>query len=241
LTKVRRLTQAYPSLDGYFLHDIQGAPAGCGCGNILCRSWDNSPGLKIAPTPYANPEVFFSVEFLEACREEVPGALFVPVVCSECEIGVSIGGVESPDSELGTCRGIPCSRPCALDYFPGLARALENQSRVGLLTPCKLFGRDTPLYGEPAAWVRGVVSHYLSLAPKTNLFAVIQGWEVTGEERAAQISQAQAGGAQGVMILESAIDQSWKPISPPPGYTPNIPPIMCGLEGHKPQSQDGDS
>jgi hypothetical protein len=206
LTKVRRLTQAYPSLDGYFLHDIQGAPTGCGCGDILCRSWDNSPGLKIAAASGSRPEPLFPVEFVQACREEASGAMFVPILCVEREDGA------------------PCPRSCAPDYLAGLARALERGSRVGLLTPFKLFGRDTPRYGEPAAWVRRVVFHYLSLAPKTSLLAVVQGWDVTAQERDAQIAQAQSGGAQGVLILESAIDQSWRPVAPPPGYQPIIPP-----------------
>lgn len=206
LTKVRRLTQAYPSLDGYLLHDIQGAPTGCGCGDILCRLQDSSPGLKMAPASAHPPQVFFPAEFLQACREEAPGAMFVPILCVECDPGA------------------PCPRSCPMDYLAGLARALERGSRVGLLTPCKLFGRESPLYGEPAAWVRRVVSHYLSLAPQTSLFAAVQGWDVMAEERAAQIAQAQAGGAQGILILESAIDQSWRPVPPPPGYFPVYPP-----------------
>lgn len=228
LDRVRRLALAFPGLDGLILNDIQGAPAGCGCGNILCRSWDNSPGEKIAPTPYANPDVFFSEVFLRTCQEAVPGMPVLPVVCGECEIGITMAGVESPDEMLGMCRGIPCSRPCALVYYPGLARALERQPRVGLLTPYKLFGRDVPLYGGTAAWVRAAVERHLSLAPKTSLFAVTQGWGVSPAERTAQIEQARAGGAEGILVLETPIDQSWKPVEPPPGYRPIIPPVKCG-------------
>lgn len=132
--------------------------------------------------------------------------MFVPILC-----------VESEEDAL-------CPRSCPTDYLAGLARALERGPRVGLLTPCKLFGRDTPRYGEPAVWVRHVVSHYLSLAPQTSLFAAVQGWDITAEERAVQVAQAQAGGAQGIMILESAIDQSWRPVLPPPGYFPRYAP-----------------
>lgn len=226
--KVRRLANAYPGLDGCFLNDIQGPPAGCGCGNILCRSWDNSPGVKIAPTPYAHPELFFTVEFIRACQNALPGMRLVPVICPECEMGVTIGKTERPDVTLSSCRSIHCSRPCALEYFPGLAKTLESQPRVGLLALYKLFGRDVPLYGETAAWVRGVVKHYLTLAPKTNLFAVLQGWDVTAAERLAQIRQAKAGGARGILMSEMPIDQSWKPVEPPAGYEPIVPPVMCG-------------
>jgi hypothetical protein len=224
--KVRRLANAYPGLDGCFLNDIQGPPVGCGCGNILCRSWDNSPGIKIAPAPYAQPELFFTAEFVRACQEILSSMPLVPVICSECEIGVTIGGVESPDSLLGSCHSIPCARPCALEYFPGLAKALEGQSRVGLLALYKLFGRDRPLYGEIAGWVRGVVEHYLRLAPKTNLIAVLQGWDVTAAEREAQVRQAITGGARGILMAEMPIEQSWKPTEPPPGYQPTMTPIL---------------
>src|SRR4051812_12399585 len=63
--RVCRLVQAVDApFAALFLSDIQGGPVGCGCGNDLCRSWDNSPGDKIAPSPYERPDTFFSVVFL---------------------------------------------------------------------------------------------------------------------------------------------------------------------------------
>ncbi len=236
LARVEALVRAAPPLDGLFLNDIQGPPAGCGCGNVLCRSWDNSPGEKVAPTPYETPDVFFSQVFRRACADALADALpipgVIPIICGECEIGVQIGGVESPDQQRGTCRGITCSRPCAQVYWPGLVRALAadagGTASVGLLTPYKLFDRDVPLYGGTAAWVGGLVAHYREYDPAARITAVVQGWDVTPEELGAQIEEAAENGAAGILILEEPLDQSWWPVAPPADYVPIVPPVMCG-------------
>jgi hypothetical protein len=237
LERVTRLVDSSPPLEGLFLNDIQGAPVGCGCGNVLCRSWDNSPGEKIAPTPYKDPDTFFSKRFWEACVERLQEkglsrANVVPILCGECEIGISMNGVESPDEQLGTCRGIPCSRPCALVYWPKMVRAFAEAEGgaqwKGLLTPYKLFGRDVPLYGDTAAWVGASIAHYREVEPTANLIAVVQGWDVEPEEVTAQFEQALGQGAGGVLVLDEPLDQSWTPIPLPEGYVPEIPPIMCG-------------
>ena len=143
-----------------------------------------------------------------------------------------MGAVESPDEQRGTCRGIACSRPCALVYWPGLVRSLaleqNGPSSVGLLTPYKLFDRDVPLYGPTAAWVGASLSHYQEYDPNANLIAVVQGWDVTPEELGAQLEQAATHGAGGVLILEEPLEQSWWPLAPPNDYLPSIPPAMCG-------------
>lgn len=240
LKRVQTLVQAAPPLDGVLLNDIQGPPAGCGCGNILCRSWDNSPGDKIAPTPYTNPDLFFSEVFWRACADALAGhpekplprERVVPILCGECEIGIPMGAAFSPDGVLNNCRGIDCSNVCSLHYWPAMVRAFAPErggpSAVGLLTPYKLFGRDLSLYGSTAAWVQASLTHYHSCEPTARLTAVIQGWEVTAEELEAQTAQAVAGHADGLLILEEPLDQSYHPLPLPPGYVPAVPPSLCG-------------
>jgi hypothetical protein len=159
----------------------------------------------------------------------------VPILCGECEIGIPMGNVFSPDGLLNNCRGIDCSTVCSLHYWPAMVRAFapenDGPASVGMLTPYKLFGRDLPLYGEPAAWVAATLAHYHSCEPTANLTAVVQGWDVTDVELAAQIEQALAGGATGVLTLEEALDQSYHPVPLPAGYVPAVPPAMCGHSG----------
>ena len=239
LARVVDLVSKAPPLSGLFLNDIQGAPAGCGCGNILCRSWDNSPGEKIAPTPYSNPDVFFSKAFWLACKSALsalseksisPGNL-IPILCGECELGVQIGEVFSPDDLLGGCRGIPCAGVCAHSYWPGMVRAFAQTEggpeTIGLLTPYKLFGRDSPIYGESAGWVAGLTQHYLEFDSAAHIIAVVQGWDVTEAQIEAQIGMAKKGGATGTLVIETKLDQSWEPAHPPADYVPTVPPSMC--------------
>ena len=239
LKRVVSLVEGAPPLAGVFLNDIQGPPAGCGCGNILCRSWDNSPGEKVALTPYVNPDVFFSKVFWRACADALANlkekSIFpsnvIPILCGECELEVQIAEAYSPDDALGNCRGIPCAGVCAHSYWPAMVRAFANAEggpkQVGLLTPYKLMGRDSPIYGGTAAWTGGLVSYYRTFDPNANLIAVVQGWDVNEAELEAQKTVAAKAGAAGVLVLETPLNQSWEPQRPPEGYAPIVPPAMC--------------
>ena len=141
-------------LQGVFLNDVQGGPTGCGCGNELCRSWDVSPGTKVAPSPFTHTEDYFTVRFMDAVVSACLDLQIVPVVCSECEIGVTIGGIVNPDLTAMHCHGVTCGNPCGGIYYPGLIRALTPQPCVGLLSFYRLFGRDIPLYGSEAPGAR---------------------------------------------------------------------------------------
>jgi hypothetical protein len=212
LDRVARLVKAVREpFAGVFLNDIQGGPAGCGCGNDLCRSWDNSPGEKIAPSPYERPETFFSVVFLHALRRRLPGTALVPIICEECETGITMDGIESPDDVLGECHGVPC-RPCSTDYYPRLIDSLRDEPRVGLLSFYKLWRRNVPLWGPEAGWVGAVLRRYHERDPAQQLISVLQGWDVTDAELAAQIAQSRAGGSAGTLVCGSMIDQSFWPV-----------------------------
>jgi hypothetical protein len=210
--KVCRLVESVDApLAGVFLNDIQGGPAGCGCGNDLCRSWDNSPGEKIAPSPYESPTTFFSLVFLTELRRRLPGRTLIPVITDECEIGFVMDGVDSPDEILGECHGVPC-RPCSTDYQPRFIDALRGEPRVGLLSFYKLWRRNVPLWGEEAGWVRAVLRRYRERDPSQRLLSVLQGWDVTQAELAAQIAQSAAGGSAGYLVAGTPIDQSFWPV-----------------------------
>jgi hypothetical protein len=210
--RVCRLVNAIDApLAGVFVSDIQGGPVGCGCGNDLCRSWDNSPGEKIAPSPYERPETFFSVVFLNELRRRLPGMTLVPIICEECEAGITMDGIDSPDELLGKCHGVPC-RPCSTDYYPRLIDSLVDEPRVGLLSFYKLWRRNVPLWGPEAGWVGAVLRRYRERDPAQRLISVLQGWDVSEAELSAQIAQSRAGGSAGYLVAGMAMDQSFWPV-----------------------------
>ena len=111
----------------------------------------------------------------------------VPLICEECEAGVTMDGIDSPDEQLGECHGVPC-RPCSTDYYPRLIDSLKEEPRVGLLSYYKLWRRNVPLWGAEAGWVGAILRRYHERDPNQRLISVLQGWDVTGAELEAQIS-----------------------------------------------------
>jgi hypothetical protein len=210
--RVTSLIRRAPWAERVWLADIQGPPMGCGCGNPCCRSWDNAPGPKRASTPYDHPEVLFPLEFYAAVVEDLPGRDIVPVLCPECERGVTVGGADDPDGPDGTdlCQGVTCSRPCALDYWPALLRAFRGPTpEIGLLLLTTAFGKDHPVHGSPRAWAVSAHRHY-----GADLIPCIEPDDADRFDCAA--------------LLLTDAPQDCRPVPPPPGYVAEVPPILCG-------------
>jgi hypothetical protein len=227
LARIGSLLEALPgraALAGVFLNDVQSCPSGCGCGNPLCRSWDVSPGPKVAPSPFTHTEDYFTVRFVDAVAAAHPDLAIIPVICSECEIGMTLGGVANPDLATGHCHGVTCGNPCGAIYYPGLVRALRGQACVGLLSLYRALGRALPLYGPEAAWCAAILDGYRQHNPSGPVVSLLQGWDVTPEQVAAQVEQAERGGADGHVIALLPIEQSWWPVA--------VPRRDLHLEGH---------
>jgi hypothetical protein len=222
LARTVRLVQNAPWAERIWLGDIQGPPMGCGCGNPCCRSWDNAPGPKIAPTAYERPEVLFPRVFFAALSSALPGSDLVPVLCPECERFLDLEGVSDPDGPHGTdlCRGVPCV-PCTQQFWPSLLAAFRaSVPTVGLLLLNDALGKNHPVFGAPRAWSRLAYRHYSGLgaddAPnRAPLIACVEP------------ADADFAGADDVLILSDAPQNAW-PVAPPPGYVPTVPAIQCG-------------
>ena len=200
---------AAPWVKRLWLSEIQGPPMGCGCGNPCCRSWDNAPGEKLAPTAYQKPEVLFPFSFWQTAQSKTTVEL-IALLCPECERGVCVDSVEDPDGPDGTdlCQGIPCVRPCALDYWPRLLDVFRAHCpRIGLLALTEALGKAHPVYGQKG-WAQRAHQHY-----GTDLLPVVELRD------AARFTDC---------LIATAAPQSCWPVEPPEGYVPNIPPIMCG-------------
>ncbi len=153
--EVRRVVEAYPNLDGYFLHRNQGLPAG-----------ENAP-------PEESPELI-TAELSRTAQQLLPGYILIPVLNI---------GPEMTDSN-----------------FRALAKALERQPRI-VLRP------------DSAASILDAVQQFRILAPETDLIVVLPGWDIKEGEIDEQIANAESEGANGALIANIPIAQSF--ISPP--------------------------
>ena len=210
LITVTERVSANPWCTRLYLSEIQGPPMGCGCGNPCCRSWDNAPGEKLAQTAYEKPEILFPLAFFQAVRAAFPRLDIVPILCPECERGIVVDGVDDPDGPAGTnlCQGIPCVRPCALDYWPRLLEAFRAETKtVGLLALTEALQKKHAVYGEPG-WALRAHRHY-------------------GTDLLACVEPADAPKFEHCLIATAAPQNCW-PVIPPEGYVAAIPPIMCG-------------
>ena len=213
LAKVASIASMLEPGDSIYLSNVQNPPAGCGCGNLQCRSWDNSPGEKIAPSPYEHKEIFFTSLFLDALAAKLPLMRITPIICPECEQGVVMGTVANPDAQTRYCNSINCSDPCGGYYYPGLVRALGGLERVGLLCTYKALRRDIPIYGETAAWVAANIDRYSEHGAIRKLLPVLQGWDVSEEERNAQLDFVSKRNVRGYILSLLPLDNSFWPVA----------------------------
>jgi hypothetical protein len=213
VAKVASIGSMLGAGDWICLSNVQNPPAGCGCGNLQCRSWDNSPGEKVAASPYEHKDQFFTSLFIQAVKAKHPRLRITPVICPECEQGVDVGTTTSPDGMTRYCHSINCSDPCGSIYYPGLVRALSPLDRVGLLCTYKVLRRDLPLYGKKAAWVAANIARYGQHGEVRKLLAVIQGWDVSAEEIEAQLDFVSRSNAGGYILSRLALDNSFWPVA----------------------------
>ena len=203
---------------GVLLSDVLGAPEGGGCGHATGRLWDGPPGEKISGghgvTAFGDhpgaPRLF-----ARRVAAALNGIEVIPVITEECEAGITVSGVEDPERSLGYGR-MSCRNPCAARFYGRLIDDLHVLPRVGLLALYRTFGRDVPEYGPEGAWVGGIVERYRDRDPAQRLVTVLEGWDVTPEQVAAQVDQALAAGASGFVIVTRPLDQTWrvKPLRP---------------------------
>lgn len=218
LKRVEKLLAHAPRAKGVFLNDLQGGPSACGCGSPFCR-WTSDYGTILTATPYSeNPRVkrYFpgvvdaAADFVRAVQGLVPGTEVIPVWLTECE----------EHDRAGPCGNVGCYRGYCWQYYEQqLARLIPAISRLGALVPYKALGRDLPEYETKAGWITWVLGSYGALPPRKEkkiigarrLLAVLQGWDVTEAEIAAQIQRTQEAGAGGYVLSLVEIDQSWEP------------------------------
>ena len=208
LGRVQGLVQGLPAAKGIFLNDLQAAPSACGCGNLLCRWVPDYGPIRTATT--LPPDA--AARFVSAVREFSPKSEIIPVWTTECE--------EHEMPKGAACQGVPCfTGACWYAYAEQLMPVARASRTLAALVPYRAFGRDDPRYGPKAGWVRHALATFAQMPPKRKgeaipaerIVAVLQGWDVTPEERQAQIQQAREAGARGYVLAEMEIPQGWEP------------------------------
>ena len=208
LERVKQLLADKPTPRGIFLNDLQGAPSACGCGHHLCR-WATDYGPIENATATRLPRDA-AARFVAETKTLLPEAKIIPVWATECE--------EHDQGEL--CAGIGCFKgDCWREWTAQLMPVAAEAETVAALLPYRAFQRDVPLYGPEAGWIRHALQSFSTMparynaagVPAQRLVAVLQGWDVTPEQVAAQIAQAEAAGAAGYVVSHMKINQEWEP------------------------------
>lgn len=206
LKRVASLLKEKPPATRIWLNDLQAAPSACGCGHPLCR-WTTDYGPIKTATPLGADA---AANFVVAVRKLAPGSEVTPVFAPECEA----------DDQHETCGGVGCYEgACWKEFTQQLDAVAEVAETVGVACFYKEFDRDHKRYGDEAAWVKVAVDSFAEMpkirkgkgVPSSRLVAVLQGWEVTEDEIAAQVAQAASAGTQGWLIVKTPLDQSWTP------------------------------
>jgi hypothetical protein len=208
LSRVEQLLREMPQPKGVFLNDLQGGPSACGCGNPLCR-WTSDYG-KIRTATVLGKDA--AANFTSEVAKLLPQSDVIPVWTTECE--------QHDGAADGLCAGVGCFNGiCWKAYTEQLAPVVAGNKTLGALLPFKAFQRDLPLYGAKAGWVRRAIESFRTMPPRhgakpipaSRLIAVLQGWDVSDEDIAAQVRMATSAGAAGYVVSHLKIDQSWEP------------------------------
>lgn len=224
LRRVEALLKGLPAPRGIFLNDLQAAPSACGCGNTFCR-WvpDYGPVRTATELP---PDG--AARFVAAVRKRAPNAEIIPVWTTECE--------EHEMAKGAACDGVPCyTGTCWYAWTEQLMPLARESKTLAVLAPYRAFKRDHRRYGAIAGWVRHALASFAEIPPRRRgtaisagrLIAVLQGWDVSAEERRAQIQRVREAGARGYLVAEMKIEQGWEPRvvavsqAGPPGVTPS--------------------
>lgn len=209
LGRIKKLLAARPASKGLLLNDLQGPPSACGCGNPVCR-WTADYGPKKTATSLGDDAAArFVAEVEKLAGSETP---VVPVWTTECEA--------HDVANDALCAGVGCYKGICWKAYSRQLRALAAHSpRIGALLLYKQFGQDTKSYPESAGWVGHALRGFQKPPPGSGgqpiepqrLVAILQGWNVSDAELAAQQSQAAAAGAAGQVVAFAEIDQTWSP------------------------------
>ncbi len=206
--RVAALLKKLPAAKGIFLNDLQGAPTACGCGNQFCR-WTTDYG-PIKTATRLPPDA--AAKFAAAVGRLMPKAKIIPVWTTEC--------TEHDGPKGAACDGVGCfNGACWKEYNAQLIPVAKLCEQIGVLLPYQDFPGELSRSGPNAQWQKYALNSFTAILPKrggspipqNRLIAILQGWDVSPEQRQTQIRQSEETGTAGYILALTKIDQSWEP------------------------------
>lgn len=206
--RVAAQLRALPPADFVFLNDLQGPPAACGCGNVLCR-WATDYTLHGQPpareATLLPPDA--AARFVAGVQTLVPASLVIPVWVTECE--------EADTTADGACHGVGCYHgACWREFDRQWVPLRDHCSHIALCLTWRTFGRDLPRYDDQAGWVAFASAHLRERAKShhggelaaTRLVAIVDD-DGTGKG----VAMARAAGITAILVLRVGIDATFQP------------------------------
>ena len=199
------------AIRGVFLHDVQGAPAACGCGNDQCR-WTVDYRLDGGPRKADSAPAALLVAALAA---ELPSIEWIPVLVPEC------GEKDSPgEGSTGRCGGVSCFQGlCWKESSRELDDLLRQTSRpIAILVDSRSLERPKGVEAERAWLIEALdalekVPQRLGRAglPRERIILVASEDDRALAERTAELSGPGARRLAGWLVPRTALDESWEP------------------------------
>ncbi len=230
LARVRELVARAPEgCRGFLLNDLQGGPASCGCGNLLCR-WAIDYHVPATAARLDGDDV--AARFVAKVQEIAGARAVVPVWTTECEevdlpaekrggaAGASLtGGAKQGDAGTGLCGTVPCAVGTCPKAFTRQwsALAASHRGEIGVLALHRELARERGAGGE--AWMERALA-YLDDVPGKNggaapersrLWLTVQGDGADAAQLAALRERARRTGAHAVLVAMARVDQSYEP------------------------------
>ena len=204
---------------GVLLNDLQGGPASCGCGNLLCR-W--AADYHVEPTAARIKGDDVAARFVAEVRKLVASdAEVIPVWTTECE-DIDLPAKRAPGGRSShLCGSVACSKGTCPKAFSKQWTQIAGTGRspIGVLALHRELERSGELFGAAGAWSGRVVEYLETVPPRheapagasDRLWVVVQGYGVPKSETNTAVAAANKRQPAAVLVAQTRIDQSYEP------------------------------
>jgi hypothetical protein len=167
LDRLKTLLGRVPTIAyaGVLLNDLQGGPASCGCGNLLCR-WATDYRVPSTATKLQGDDV--AARFVAEVGRLIPQKSVIPIWTTECE-DIDLPPKLAPHRKsTGLCGEVSCATTTCPKAFTKQWTALlsDNTEPVGVLALPQQLERSGTQANEPD--FASMAVNYLDTVPPKN-------------------------------------------------------------------------